>query len=102
MILLGVGFLGLEIYEFKYYIYEFGFMIISFVFGFVFYMFVGIYGVYVVFGFMWISMLMICNVKRGLNLYMVFKFYVVSFYWYFIDVVWVFIFIVVYLMGMVG
>lgn len=100
--MLGLGFLGFEIYEFYYYIYEFKYIMRSSVFGFVFYVFVGIYGFYVLFGLCWILILIFRNVKRGLNLYNVLKFYVVLIYWYFIDVVWVFIFIVVYLMGMVG
>ncbi|ADV96513.1 MULTISPECIES: cytochrome c oxidase subunit III [Bacillus] len=101
-ILLGAGFLGLEIYEFKHYTHEFGFTITSSALGSAFYTLVGTHGAHVAFGLMWISTLMIRNAKRGLNLYTAPKFYVASLYWHFIDVVWVFIFTVVYLMGMVG
>ncbi|MCB7152787.1 cytochrome c oxidase subunit III [Bacillus stercoris] len=101
-VLLGAGFLGLEIYEFKHYTHEFGFTITSSALGSAFYSLVGTHGAHVAFGLMWISTLMIRNAKRGLNLYTAPKFYVASLYWHFIDVVWVFIFTVVYLMGMVG
>ncbi|OIR63099.1 cytochrome (ubi)quinol oxidase subunit III [Bacillus sp. FMQ74] len=101
-VLLGAGFLGLEIYEFKHYTHEFGFTITSSALGSAFYTLVGTHGAHVAFGLMWISTLMIRNAKRGLNLYTAPKFYVASLYWHFIDVVWVFIFTVVYLMGMVG
>lgn len=101
-LLLGAGFLGVEIYEFKHYTHEFGFTITSSALGSSFYTLVGTHGAHVAFGLLWISALMIRNAKRGLSLYNAPKFYVASLYWHFIDVVWVFIFTVVYLMGMVG
>jgi cytochrome c oxidase subunit III len=101
-VLLGAGFLALEIYEFNHYVHEFDFKITSSAFGSAFYTLVGTHGLHVVFGLLWIITLMVRNAKRGLNLYNAPKFYVASLYWHFIDVVWVFIFTVVYLMGMVG
>lgn len=101
-VLLGLCFLGLEIYEFNHYVHEFGHTFTSSAFGSAFYTLVGFHGAHVAFGLMWIIALMVRNAKRGLNLYNAPKFYVASLYWHFIDVVWVFIFTVVYLMGMVG
>ncbi|MHC0037301.1 cytochrome (ubi)quinol oxidase subunit III [Pseudoneobacillus sp. C159] len=101
-VLLGAGFLGLEIYEFYHYTHEFGHTFTSSAFGSAFYTLTGFHGAHVAFGLVWITALMIRNSKRGLNLYNAPKFYVASLYWHFIDVVWVFIFTVVYLMGMVG
>jgi cytochrome c oxidase subunit III len=101
-VLLGLGFLILEIYEFYHYVHEFGHSFTSSAFGSAFYTLVGTHGAHVAFGLCWITALMIRNAKRGLNLYNAPKFYVASLYWHFIDVVWVFIFTVVYLMGMVG
>ncbi len=101
-VLLGAGFLGVEIYEFMHYTHEFGFTITSSALGSAFYTLVGTHGAHVAFGLLWISALMIRNAKRGLSLYNAPKYYVASLYWHFIDVVWVFIFTVVYLMGMVG
>jgi cytochrome c oxidase subunit III len=99
--LLGLAFLGLEIYEFRHYVHE-GHTFTSSAFGSSFYALVGTHGAHVTFGLLWIGSLMIRNAKRGLNLYNAPKYYVASLYWHFIDVVWVFIFTVVYLMGMVG
>lgn len=100
-VLLGAGFLALEIYEFTEYVHE-GFTFSTSAFSSSFYTLVGTHGGHVAFGLLWILTLMIRNAKRGLNLYNAPKFYVASLYWHFIDVVWVFIFTVVYLMGMVG
>ncbi|MGM9986642.1 MAG: cytochrome (ubi)quinol oxidase subunit III [Bacillaceae bacterium] len=100
-VLLGLAFLGLEIYEFYHYVHE-GHTMKSSAFGSAFYTLVGTHGGHVLFGLLWISTLLIRNAKRGLTLYNAPKFYVASLYWHFIDVVWVFIFTVVYLMGMVG
>ncbi len=101
-VLLGLGFLGFEIYEFYHYTHEFKHTMRSSAFGSAFYALVGTYGLHVLFGLCWILTLIFRNAKRGLNLYNAPKFYVASIYWHFIDVVWVFIFTVVYLMGMVG
>lgn len=100
-VLLGAGFLGLEIFEFNEYVRE-GHVFSKSAFASSFYTLVGTHGGHVAFGLLWILTLMIRNAKRGLNLYNAPKFYVASLYWHFIDVVWVFIFTVVYLMGMVG
>ncbi|PLT34330.1 cytochrome (ubi)quinol oxidase subunit III [Bacillus sp. V5-8f] len=101
-VLLGAGFLGLEVYEFNHYVHEFKHTFTSSAFGSAFYTLVGFHGAHVAVGLAWILTLMLRNAKRGLNLYNAPKFYVASLYWHFIDVVWVFIFTVVYLMGMVG
>lgn len=101
-VLLGLGFLGFEIYEFYHYTHEFKHTMRSSAFGSAFYALVGTHGLHVLFGLCWILTLIFRNAKRGLNLYNARKFYVASIYWHFIDVVWVFIFTVVYLMGMVG
>ncbi|MFC3884240.1 cytochrome (ubi)quinol oxidase subunit III [Bacillus songklensis] len=101
-VLLGAGFLGLEIYEFNHYVHEYKHTFKSSAFGSAFYTLVGFHGGHVALGLLWILTLMIRNARRGLNLYNAPKFYVASLYWHFIDVVWVFIFTVVYLMGMVG
>lgn len=101
-VLLGLGFLGLEVYEFNHYVHEYHHTFTSSAFGSAFYTLVGCHGLHVTFGLGWIVALLLRNTKRGLSLYNAPKFYIASLYWHFIDVVWVFIFTVVYLMGMVG
>jgi cytochrome c oxidase subunit 3 len=100
-VLLGLGFLGLEIYEFVHYVHE-GHKITSSAFGSAFYTLVGFHGGHVAFGVLWITTLIIQSFKKGLTVVTAPKFYVAGLYWHFIDVVWVFIFTVVYLMGMIG
>lgn len=90
-VLLGLGFLGFEIYEFYHYTHEFKHTMRSSAFGSAFYALVGTHGLHVLFGLCWILTLIFRNAKRGLNLYNAPKFYVASIYWHFIDVVWVFI-----------
>ncbi|WP_096435542.1 cytochrome (ubi)quinol oxidase subunit III [Alteribacter populi] len=101
-VILGLGFLGFEIYEFVIYVnqYELGFTTSAF--SSAFYTLVGTHGAHVTFGILWIITLLIRYRKAGITLTNAPKFYVASLYWHFIDVVWVFIFTVVYLMGIGG
>jgi cytochrome c oxidase subunit III len=98
---LGLGFLGLEIYEFVHYVGK-GFGYTHSAFSSAFFTLVGTHGLHVIIGLVWITSLIVRNWKRGLNLYNAPKYFIASLYWHFIDVVWVFIFTVVYLMGVLG
>lgn len=100
-VLLGLAFLGLEIYEFTHYVHE-GHKITSSAFGSAFYTLVGFHGGHVLFGVTWIFTLQMQVIRKGITLVTAPKLYVASLYWHFVDVVWVFIFTVVYLMGKVG
>lgn len=100
-VLLGLGFLGLEIYEFSNYVKE-GFGYTQSAFSSAFFTLLGTHGLHVAIGLVWMIALIFRNAKRGLNLYNAPKYYVSSIYWHFIDVIWVFIFTVVYLMGVMG
>jgi len=97
----GLSFLGLEIYEFVEYVHE-GHTFMANAFGTSFYTLVGFHGAHVAFGVIWITILILQGLKKGLTTVTAPKFYVAALYWHFIDVVWVFIFTVVYLMGKVG
>lgn len=100
-VLLGFSFLCIEIYEFYHYVHI-GFGYTHSAFSSAFFTLVGMHGVHVVIGLIWITGLIIRNQSRGLNLYNAPKYFVASLYWHFIDVVWVFIFTVVYLMGVLS
>lgn len=100
-ILLGLAFLGLEVYEFVEYVHE-GHTFSKSAFSTSFYTLVGFHGAHVAFGVLWIGLLILQGMKKGLTVVTAPKYYVASLYWHFIDVVWVFIFTVVYLMGKVG
>lgn len=99
-VLLGLAFLGLEIYEFFEYVHE-GHVFSGSAFATSFYTLVGFHGAHVAFGVFWISLLILQGLKKGLTVVTAPKFYVAALYWHFIDLVWVFIFTVVYLMGKV-
>lgn len=100
-IALGLCFLGLEVYEFNNYIDE-GHKMTTSAFSSSFYTLVGFHGAHVLFGVLWIGLLILQILKKGLTVVTAPKIYVSAIYWHFIDVVWVFIFTVVYLMGKVG
>jgi len=99
-IALGAVFLGLEIYEFNEYVHE-GHRFTTSAFSSAFYSLVGFHGAHVAFGILWIGLLILQILKKGLTVVTAPKVYVSAIYWHFIDVVWVFIFTVVYLMGKV-
>ncbi|MFF2482970.1 cytochrome (ubi)quinol oxidase subunit III [Paenibacillus sp. NPDC058071] len=99
-VLLGLGFLVLEIYEFVHYLHE-GHGFTTSAFSSSFYTLVGFHGAHVAFGIVWISIIIGQLMKKGLTVVTAPKAYVAGLYWHFIDVVWVFIFTVVYLMGKV-
>jgi len=100
-IILGLAFLGLEIFEFNTYVSE-GHKMNTSAFSSSFYTLVGFHGAHVAFGVLWISLLIAQLFKKGLTVVTAPKIYVSMIYWHFIDVIWVFIFTVVYLMGKVG
>lgn len=99
-ILLGLMFLGLEIYEFFHY-YHLGHTFTSSAFGSAFYTLVGFHGGHVLFGVIWIYILTAQLGTKGITPYTAPKLYIAALYWHFVDLVWVFIFTVVYLMGKV-
>ncbi|WP_078554919.1 cytochrome (ubi)quinol oxidase subunit III [Bacillus alkalicellulosilyticus] len=101
-VLLGLAFLGFEIYEFYEYTHHYGLGFSTSAFASSFYTLVGLHGAHVLFGLCWITTLLIRYRRAGITLTNAPKFYVASLYWHFIDVVWVFIFSVVYLMGIGG
>ncbi|NMO97312.1 cytochrome (ubi)quinol oxidase subunit III [Paenibacillus lemnae] len=101
-VVLGLGFLGLEIYEFYEYVVHESFGLTTSAFSSAFYTLVGFHGAHVAFGVVWISLLIAQLYRKGLTVVTAPKVYVSAMYWHFIDVVWVFIFSVVYLLGKVG
>jgi cytochrome c oxidase subunit 3 len=100
-VLLGLAFLGFEVYEFEHYVHA-GLGFTTSAFGSAFYTLVGFHGAHVLFGTIWIITLQIQAMKKGITVVTAPKFYLAGLYWHFVDVVWVFIFTVVYLMGVMG
>ena len=96
--ILGATFLGLEIYEFNHLIHEGHTPQVS---GFLssYFALVGTHGLHIAIGLLWLGIMLVYILRRGLNNSAVRKLGLLSIYWHFLDIVWIFIFTVVYLMG---
>lgn len=98
-ILLGLAFLGIEIYEFIHYV-EVGAGIQTSAFTSILLTTLGTHGVHVALGILWGGLILLQIIKRGLNSATANKSFIFSLYWHFLDVVWIFIFSFIYLKGM--
>lgn len=99
-VLLGMIFVGFEIYEFAHYVHE-GVNLTIGSYWSSFFILLGTHGAHVSLGIVWIICLLIQVAMRGLNKDNAPKLFIVSLYWHFLDVVWIFIFTAVYMIGMV-
>ncbi|WP_067932867.1 cytochrome aa3 quinol oxidase subunit III [Alicyclobacillus kakegawensis] len=99
-ILLGLGFVGLEIQEFMADVAEGATMQRS-AFLSAFFTLVGTHGSHVSLGIGWMFITLLQVARRGITEVTARKVFIVNLYWHFLDVVWVFIFTVVYLSGVV-
>jgi cytochrome aa3-600 menaquinol oxidase subunit III len=98
-LLLGLIFLGIEIYEFTHY-YHVGATLQTSGFTAILLTTLGTHGAHVTFGLFWGIMIMMQIKKRGLTPQTANKSFIFSLYWHFLDVVWIFIFSFIYLKGM--
>ncbi|MGM1044576.1 cytochrome aa3 quinol oxidase subunit 3 [Paenibacillus uliginis N3/975] len=98
-LLLGAGFLGIEIYEFFTYVHE-GATLSTSAFLSSLFVLLGTHGAHVAFGLLWGSAILIQLKKHGLDHRTANKSFIFSLYWHFLDVVWIFIFSFVYLKGL--
>ena len=99
-LLLGLGFVGMEISEFAHYV-SIGANLSRSAFLSAFFILVGTHGSHVTLGLFWILAILIQVMRFGITPKTARKLFVVGLYWHFLDVVWVFIFTVVYLTGKV-
>lgn len=95
---LGLTFIGLEIYEFLRLIQEGNSWIRS---GFLsaYFTLVGMHGLHITAGLLWIAVMGIKILTSGLNEFVQKRMILLSMFWHFLDIVWIFIFTIVYLMG---
>lgn len=98
-LLLGLVFLGFEIFEFITYVHE-GAGIHTSAFTAILLTTLGTHGAHVTFGLFWGLSILLQVKKRGLTPETANKSFIFSLYWHFLDVVWIFIFSFVYLKGM--
>lgn len=99
-LLLGAGFLFMEIYEFMHYV-NMGATMQTSAFLSSFFVLLGTHGLHVTMGIGWAIMVIIQLLQRGLTPVTARKTFIIGLYWHFLDVVWIFIFTFVYLKGMV-
>jgi len=98
-LLLGAGFLGVEIYEFNHFVHQ-GVTLQTSAFSAILFMTLGTHGIHVTIGIFWGLFILMQLKKDGLNPATANKSFIFSLYWHFLDVVWIFIFSFVYLKGM--
>ncbi|KQL50800.1 cytochrome o ubiquinol oxidase subunit III [Heyndrickxia shackletonii] len=99
-LLLGAGFIYFELHEFIDYVHEGATMQTS-AFLSAFFVLLGTHGAHVTMGILWGILLIIQVIRNGLNPVTSRKFFIISLYWHFLDVVWIFIFTFVYLGGLI-
>lgn len=97
--LLGMSFVGVELYEFSHLIAEGATPQRS---GFLsaFFTLVGTHGLHVTFGVLWIGVMLVQVQMRGLIAENRRRLLCLSMFWHFLDVVWIGVFTYVYLLGM--
>ncbi|SBS25463.1 Cytochrome bo(3) ubiquinol oxidase subunit 3 [Marinomonas spartinae] len=98
--LLGLTFIGMELYEFHHLI-ENGNGPQRSAFLSAFFTLVGTHGLHVTAGLIWMFIMMVELVKSGFGSRTVTRLSCLSLFWHFLDVVWICVFTVVYLMGAV-
>lgn len=98
-LLMGLGFLGVEIMEFVTYVNE-GATLQTSAFLSSLFVLLGTHGLHVFMGLLWGGGLMLQIRREGFTLDTSNKSFIFSLYWHFLDVVWIFIFSFVYLKGL--
>lgn len=99
--LLGLAFLGVELFEFYELVHAGHTMQLS-AFLSSFFILLGSHGLHIIAGLIWMASILIFVKKRGLTRGNVRKLALLSLFWHFLDIVWIFIFSVVYLMPFIG
>lgn len=97
-IILGLAFLGMEIYEFgNLFLEGHSWTASAFLSGF--FGLVGLHGLHIFTGLIWAIMLGDYISKKGSTEHALRKFGLFAVFWHFLDLVWIFIFSIVYMMG---
>jgi cytochrome o ubiquinol oxidase subunit 3 len=96
--LLGVSFLAMELTEFSHLVHDGNSWTRS---GFLssFFTLVGTHGLHITIGLLWMLVLMLQVLRRGLTTSTVKRLTLLSLFWHFLDIIWIFIFTIVYLLG---
>jgi len=96
-ILLGLGFLGFQAYEFTSFVHE-GLGLTTNQFGTTFFVLTGFHGTHVFVGVLYLtSLLLASNRRTGLGPERALHIDIAGLYWHFVDIVWIVIFTIIYL-----
>ncbi|MFA7248809.1 MAG: cytochrome c oxidase subunit 3 [Dehalococcoidia bacterium] len=96
-IVLGLGFLGFQAYEFASFVHE-GLGLTTNQFGTTFFVLTGFHGTHVFVGVLYLlSLLLAANRRTGLGRERALHVDIAGLYWHFVDIVWIVIFTIVYL-----
>ncbi|MFQ6372528.1 cytochrome o ubiquinol oxidase subunit III [Shewanella sp. YIC-542] len=98
--ILGAVFIGMEVNEFYHLIAQ-GNGPDRSAFLSAFFALVGLHGLHVTAGLIWMAIMMMEVVKRGLGNRTITRLGCLSMFWHFLDVIWICVFTVVYLMGVI-
>jgi heme/copper-type cytochrome/quinol oxidase subunit 3 len=96
VIVLGIGFLGFQAYEFTHFVHE-GLTIPTNVFGSTFFVLTGFHGAHVTVGVIWMTVLFGLALFDRLPPARAMSVEIAGLYWHFVDVVWIAIFTLIYL-----
>lgn len=96
--LLGLSFICMEVYEFRVLIIE-GNTPQNSAFLSAFFSLVGLHGLHISIGFIWLIIMIYQLFQKGLTHSNIRKTVMAGIFWHFLDVVWIFIFTIVYLFG---
>jgi cytochrome c oxidase subunit III len=95
-VLLGVIFLGFQVYEYMHAYSDLNLKLTSGIFGSTFFMLTGFHGFHVTLGATMLIVILVRCMKGHFTPERHFAFEAVAWYWHFVDVVWLFLFVVVY------
>lgn len=98
--LLGVAFLSMELIEFSHLIHE-GNSWQRSAFLSAYFTLVGTHGLHITFGLIWILVMALQVIARGLNKDAFRRIACWGMFWHFLDIIWILIFTIVYLMGVI-
>ena len=99
--MLGIGFVGIELYEFSNLIHE-GATPQTSAYLSAFFTLVATHGLHVTFGILWIGVMLVQLGQRGLHADNQRRLLCLSMFWHFLDIVWIGVFTFVYLLGVLG
>jgi len=98
VIVLGLGFLGFQVFEFMTFVDE-GLTIHQNLFGTTFFILTGFHGLHVFVGVLWLIGMLFAHSKGALTSRSSEDLEMAGLYWHFVDIVWIVIFTVIYLIG---